>query len=707
MGDPLPGPSPRRPPPVEQVQALVVERIRARVLVRGAGAPSTRDLAAELGVDPATVLRAYTRLAAQGQLVRGPRGWTVGPATPPGRPLHETAAADIHPVPHDLRRVDVSETADASLLPFAEPRIEAEQLPDGRLLLRSAEPLADHPVSVVHEFRRHSEEHPDRLLVAERGADGEWARLTWGEVRAAADRIAQGLLDRGLADRPVMVLSGNSRLHLVVALAAMTVGAPVVPTSVAYSLQSTDHAKLRAMVELVDPGLVVAEDASFARAVAAVGEGRPVLSRDGDLPGSVAVADFGAEPTAEVDRRCAGLQRTDVAKILFTSGSTGQPKGVVNTHGMLMANQQQMRQVWPFLPEEPPVLLDWLPWSHTFGGNHDMNMVLANGGTLWIDDGRPAPALVGKTVRNLADARPTIYLNVPAGYAALLPQLERDPAAAKAFLERLRLGFFAAAALPQTLWDRLEKLAAEHGSTMRMTTSWGLTETAPAATSAHFPITRSDVLGVPLPGVELALVPVGEKTEIRVKGPNVTPGYHRRPDLTAAAFDEDGYFRTGDAVALADPADPAAGLVFRGRIAEDFKLMTGTFVSVGTLRPKLLSASQGLLTDAVICGQDGDCVTAMVWVNPEAASRVDADGVPDESLRAELVATMQRLAAEGGGSSQCVERLLVLTEPAQLDAGEITDKGYVNQAAVRDRRADLVALLGSGPFPPRVVVREG
>jgi feruloyl-CoA synthase len=589
---------------------------------------------------------------------------------------------------------------------FAERRIHSERLPDGRLLLRSAEPLADHPVSVVHEFRRHSEAHPHRLLLAERDAGGEWARLTWGEARAQADRLAQGLLDRGLADRPVMVLSGNSRLHLIVALAAMTVGAPVVPASVAYSLQSTDHAKLRSMVQAVRPGLVVAEDASFAPAVAAVADGRPVLSRDGDMAGSVPPADFDRAPTDEVDRRCAALRREGIAKILFTSGSTGSPKGVLNTHGMLTANQQQMRQAWPFLTHEWPVLLDWLPWSHTFGGNHNLNMVLVNGGTLWIDDGRPAPALIGRTVRNLADARPTLYFNVPAGYAALLPHLERDPAAAQALLARLRLGFFAGAALPQQLWDRMEKLAADSGSSMTMTTSWGLTETAPAATSAHFPITRSDVLGVPLPGVELALVPVGEKTEVRVKGPNVTPGYSGRPDLTAAAFDQDGFFRTGDAVALADPDDPAAGLLFRGRIAEDFKLRTGTFVSVGTLRPRLLSASHGVITDAVICGQDGECVTAMVWLRPDAVGRVDDDGVPDDSLRTDLVDTMQRLADQGGGSSQCVERILVLTEPAQLDAGEITDKGYVNQAAVRDRRAYYVARLTADPLPPQVVVRS-
>jgi len=390
--------------------------------------------------------------------------------------------------------------------PFAVPQIEAEQRADGRLVIRSTEPLGEHPVSVVHSFRAHAEAHPDRLLVAERGPDGEWRTSSWGEVRAQADRVAQGLLDRGLTGRPVMILSGNSRLHLLVTLAAMTVGVPVVPVSVAYSLQSADHAKLRAMADLVDPAVVVAEDATFARAVAAVGAGREVLSRDGVLTPET----FGAEPTGEVDRRCAALQRTDVAKILFTSGSTAHPKGVVNTHGMLAANQQQMRQVWPFLDDEPPVLLDWLPWSHTFGGNHDLNMVLTHGGSLWIDDGRPAPPLIGRTARNLPDVRPTLYFNVPAGYAALLPLLEDDDDLARAFLDRLRLGFFAAAALLQQLWDRLEALNARHGGRMRMTTSWGLTETSPAATSAHYAITLRklrNVTGVAADAVGTLVVP--------------------------------------------------------------------------------------------------------------------------------------------------------------------------------------------------------
>ncbi|MFD0140571.1 AMP-binding protein [Streptomyces sp. NPDC127159] len=598
----------------------------------------------------------------------------------------------------------------ASTLPaggrtFAPPRIAATEATDRRLVLRSREPLAECAASVVHEFRAHSELHPDRVLVAERGGDGGWAATTWGEARVQVDRLAQGLLDRGLADRPVMILSGNSRLHLVVMLAAMTVGIPVAPTSVAYSLQSADHRTLRAMAGLTDPGLIVAEHGSFSAAVAAIADGRTVLTGADGVEHASTVEELSATPTAAVDARCAGLRGSDIAKILFTSGSTGAPKGVLNTHGMLAVNQQQLRQVWPFLRDEPPVLLDWLPWSHTFGGNHNLNVVLAHGGTMWIDDGRPAPGLVERTVRNLADARPTIYLNVPAGYAALLPWLERDPDAARAFFDRLRLGFFAAAALPQELWDRLMVLAAAHDSTMEMTTSWGLTESSPAATVAHFPIAHSDRLGVPVPGVEVALVPVGGKYEARLRGPSITPGYLGRPDLTSTAFDEHGFFRTGDAVALADTEDPGAGLVFRGRIAEEFKLATGTFVSVGTLRPRLLSASRGLFNDAVICGENASRVTALVWLHPEHAHRCGDDGVPDGDLRAEIVRVLARLAEEGGGSSQRVDRLAVLREPPSLDAGEITDKGYLNQRVVRELREKQVELLAMEPCPPQVVRR--
>ncbi|MGH8116747.1 MAG: AMP-binding protein [Rhodanobacteraceae bacterium] len=591
---------------------------------------------------------------------------------------------------------------------FAPPHIVAEAQSDGGVLIRSTDPLEPYAASVVHDFRAGSAVHPDRLLIAQRDAAGEWARMGWGAVREQVDRVAQGILNRNLADRAVFILSGNGAQHLIVMLAAMTVGAPVVSVSVAYSLQSRDHAQLKWMADLIKPGLVFAETPAFTDAIKVVAEaatGLAVLGPHRDVDGATTLAAFGAEPTPEVAARCRALTVDTIAKILFTSGSTGYPKGVITTHGMLSANQQQVRQVWPFLAGEPPVLLDWLPWSHTFGGSHDLYMVLTNGGTLWVDDGRPAPTLIERTVRNFADAKPTIYFGVPAVYSAMLPWLERDRKAADAFLARLRLGFFAAAALPQDLWDRLEKLAKAHGSRMQMTTSWGLTETSPAATSAHFPITSSDNLGVPLPGMDLRLAPVGDLLEIRVRGPNITPGYYARPDVTAAAFDEDGFFTTGDAAVLADADDPRAGIVFRGRIAENFKLDTGTFVRVGTLRPLLLSVSNGLINDAIICGENSHCVTAMVWLAADHAARVDAEGMPEERLRAELAVVLQRLASSAEGSSQHVERLLILTEPPQLDAGELTDKGYVNQGITRRRRAALVALLGQDPPHPRIIVR--
>ena len=370
---------------------------------------------------------------------------------------------------------------------------------------------------------------------------------------------------------------------------------------------------------------------------------------------------------------------------------------------MLAANQQQIRQVWPFLRDEPPILLDWLPWSHLFGGSHNLNMVLTNGGTLWIDDGRPRPDLVGKTAANLAEVRPTIYFNVPAGYATLLPILEANDEIASAFLERLRIGFFAGAALPQQIWDRIRQLVARHDAHMTMTTSWGLTETSPACTSAHFDIERSDCLGVPLPGVEIRLVPVDTRYEARIRGPHVTPGYLGRDDLTADAFDEEGFFRTGDAMSFADDTNANAGLIFAGRTAEEFKLSTGTWVQVGTLRPQLISASDGLITDAVICGHDTDAVSALVWINPVRASELSEDGVPGAHLREDLEATLTRLAHTAKGSSGRVERLAVLTTPAALDAGEITDKGYVNQRAVRETRSALVNLVVSQPDAPQVV----
>jgi feruloyl-CoA synthase len=605
---------------------------------------------------------------------------------------------------------------------FGPAQLLARAEPGGALRLRSAAGLGPGHGSMPAALRETAARQPGALLAAERDGAG-WRRLTWGEAREAADAIGQGLISRGLAGRPIMILSGNSVDHLLLALAGQTVGAPVVPVTTAYSLLSSDHVKLRAMADLVSPGLVFAADpVAFGPALRAVaGPGR-VLAASRPGPSILPLSELAAaRPTAEVEEHFARVGPDTVAKILFTSGSTGTPKGVLNTQRMLCANQQMMAQVWPFLAGEPPVLLDWLPWSHTFGGNQNLNMVLANGGTLWIDDGRPAGDLIDRTLRNLAEVSPTVYFNVPAGYALLVPALEADPGLAERFFARLRLVFYAGSALPQALWDRIEALAAAAGRPVPMTTSWGCTETAPASTSAHFPSRRSDNIGVPLPGVELRLVPAGGKTEVRVRGPNVTPGYYGNEQATAAAFDEEGFYRTGDAVRLVDPAEPGAGLAFDGRTAEDFKLATGTWVSVGTLRTALLSASDGLLADAVIAGHDGPFAAALAWVNAAwvkaawvntvragplaslSSETGSADLTAAPQVRSACLAALDRLNSAATGSSQRVERLLLQAEPPSLDDGEITDKGYLNQRAVLDRRAPQVRHLLADPPAPDVL----
>ena len=591
---------------------------------------------------------------------------------------------------------------------FAPPRIIAEAADSGgAIVLRSAEPLGEHPVSVVHSVREWARLSSDHPLIAERAGD-DWRTVTYGAAVAAADAVGQALLDRGLGPgRPLLILSGNSVDHLLMTLGAMTAGIPVAPVSVAYSLQSRDHARIRAIADLIRPGAVFADDADrFGAALDAIGH-VPAVTRLADLTAT--------RPAAAVEQAFGAITGDTVAKILFTSGSTGTPKGVLNTHRMLAANQQMIRQAWPFLAGERPVIVDWLPWSHTFGGNHNVNMVLTAGGTLYVDAGRPAPGMFAQTVANLTDVPPTIYFNVPAGYAQLVPALEGDPEFARRFFSRLRLMFNAGAALPAALRDRLAKLAVRTaGHEIPVTGSWGATETAPAVTSAHFAFTDARCIGVPLPGTEVKLVPAEDAYEIRVKGPNVTPGYFARPDLTAAAFDSAGFYQTGDAVEFADPADPAdpdAGLVFRGRIAEDFKLETGTFVRVGALRAALLSAIP-VLSDAVLAGENRDFVCALAWLNAaEARQLVGAEPAPDGDLIVDqdLHDLLARALAEhndAAGSSARVERLLLMAHPASLDGGEITDKGYVNQRKVLARRAALVELLYADLPPAGVIVAE-
>ena len=611
-------------------------------------------------------------------------------------------------------------TSDAITL-FAAPHIVAEAAPSpgepaGTLRLRSADPLGSYPVSVLHSLRAWADAGPDHPLVAERNPDGAWRTCGYGAAAAAAEAIGQALLDRGLRpDRPLLVLSGNSVNHLLVTLGAMTAGIPVAPVSVAYSLQSRDHLRIRAIAELIRPGAVFAEEAGrFGAALdAAVRDtAAPAIVASGHRPGAEQFGDLLATtPGADVRAAFAGLTPDTVAKLLFTSGSTGTPKGVINTHRMLSANQQMMRQAWPFLTAERPVIVDWLPWSHTFGGNHNMDMVLTSGGTLYVDAGRPAPGLFAQTIANLSDVPPTVYFNVPAGYAQLVPALEADPAFAERFFSRLRLAFNAAAALPAGLRTRLTDLARRTtGRAIPVTGSWGATETGPAVTTAHFGYEDARCIGVPLPGAEVKLVPAEEGTyEIRARGPMVAPGYYGRPDLTAAAFDDEGFYRSGDAVAFAVPGDLNAGLVFRGRIAEDFKLATGTFVRVGALRAALLSAAP-VLSDAVLSGENRDEVGALAWLNPAQAARQlgvtpqpAGDLIIDDGLQ-RLLADALTAHNDEAGSSMRIGRLLVMAEPADLDAGEITDKGYVNQRTVLARRAGLVEMLYADPVPPGVVV---
>jgi feruloyl-CoA synthase len=560
---------------------------------------------------------------------------------------------------------------------LAPAQVELQKRADGSMLLRSPQKLGSYARCVTEWLVKWSDRAPDRVFLAERKGEG-WRKMTYRETYGAVRRIGQALLDRNLnAERPVAILSDNSIDHALLALGAMHVGVPVAPVSPAYSLMSKDFGKLKTIFELVKPGLVFAADPQkFAPALAAVGAT------------SVSVAELlETNPGSTQEREHAKVNGETLAKILFTSGSTGIPKGVVNTHRMLCANQQMLAQAWPFVEERPPVVVDWLPWNHTFGGNHNFNLVLRNGGTMYIDSGKPVPGLVEATARNLKEIAPTMYFNVPRGYDLLLPFLEKDAALRRNFFRDLDVLFYAAAALPQNLWERLIKLSKQEKNTkLAMLSAWGSTETAPLATSVHFRMERAGVIGLPVAGCELKLVPSAGKLEVRVRGPNVTPGYYKRPELTEAAFDEEGFYRIGDAVRFADPDVPENGIVFDGRVAEDFKLSTGTWVNAGAVRVRLIAAADPLIQDAVITGQDRDEVGALVFLSP---------GTKDMShvaLAARLSGTIRKLALEGGSSTH-PSRLLVMKEPPSIDANEITDKGYMNQRAVLERRSASVEKL--------------
>ena len=595
---------------------------------------------------------------------------------------------------------------------------------DGTQHITSDEPLQPYPARLTDRLLHWAAVAPERSLAAKRVNGGECRHLTYAEALRNARAISQALIDRKLsADRPVAILSDNDLEHLQLGLGCMLAGVPYASVSPAYSLMSQDHGKLRYVVGNLTPGLVyVAKAAPFARAIAAA------VPADAEL-----VCGEGGE--AEAGRRClswAGLIATPataavdaahdrvgpdtIAKFLFTSGSTKQPKGVINTQRMLCANQQQILQCFPALGETPPVLVDWLPWNHTFGGNHNVGLTVYNGGTLYIDEGKPVPALIGETLRNLREISPTVYFNVPKGFEEIARALEADGALRERFFAKLEMMFFAGAGLSQPVWDQLDRVAEAHcGERIRMLTGLGMTETAPFAICANGPVVKSGDIGLPAPAMELKLVPSDGKMELRYRGPNVTPGYWRSPVQTEESFDEEGYFCSGDALKLADPSNPARGYAFDGRIAEDFKLATGTFVSVGPLRARVISAGDPCVQDAVVTGLNRNEIGLLLFPRPDACRAIA--GLPASASNAEVLAAapvrtffqtlVDRLFATGTGSATRVSRAMVLVDPPSIDLGEVTDKGSINQRAVLQHRAALVERLYAGGDDPAVILPAG
>ena len=595
-----------------------------------------------------------------------------------------------------------------------------DRRPDGVIYIRVAQTLADYPETWTAPLEHWAEAAPDRIFLAQRDGNGEWRKLTYAQALAQVRRIGAALLTRKLsAGRPIAILSGNDIEHALLALAAMYVGIPYAPISPAYSLMSGDFGKLRYILDLLTPGLIFINDGqAFGRAVEAAVPASTELLVTRNPPAGRTVTPFAdllaTEADAAVDTAHRRVNPDTIAKILFTSGSTGLPKGVINTHRMLCANQAMIRAGFAFVADEPPVVVDWLPWSHTFGSNHNFGLVLHNGGSLYIDDGNPTPPGVPKTARNLREIAPTIYFNVPKGYEALVAHFRADPQLRQNFFSRLKVLFYAGAGLSQQSWDDLERLSIETtGERIIFLSSLGSTETAPLALACTWEFDQPGNIGLPAPGVELKLVPNEGKLEARLRGPHITPGYWRQQQLTQEAFDEEGFYKLGDALKFADPADPGKGLLFDGRIAEDFKLSTGTWVSVGPLRARLIDHFAPYVRDVVFAGADRNDIAVLVFPDLEACRKLcpelPADAAPgtvlgDARTRAQFAVLLNRLAAASPGSSTRVCRAILLEQPPSMDAGEMTDKGSINQRAVLKNRADAVDELYAAPLSSRVIV---
>lgn len=575
-------------------------------------------------------------------------------------------------------------------LRMAEPDVQVRKSPAGVIYVTASQQLPPPTRAVGDWLEKWAAERPDRAFLVERGPSGAWHQLTYSEALQAVRSVAAGLLQAGACvQKPVAILSGNSITHAIVALAAMHVGVPVAPISPAYSLIDKSYGKLRQIIGELQPSVIFAENQQvFAQALEAIDRS------------PVSMAQLLSPANDEVEHAFSALTPETVAKILFTSGSTGTPKGVLNTQRMLTVNQLQSTLVWPFLRDEPPVLVDWLPWNHTFGGNYTFNLVLCHGGTMYIDQGKPMPGAFDQTLQNLREISPTIYFNVPRGFELLLPHLEENAEFRAHFFSKCRFALYAGASLPVNVWQRLEKLGQEAcDGELVLASSWGSTETAPMCMGSYSGNNTLGSIGLPVPGCELKLVPNAGKLEARVRGPNITRGYFKAPELSSKAFDEEGFYCMGDALRFVDPSEPSKGMLFDGRVAEDFKLRTGTWVQVGKVRLSLLDAAAPLIQDAVITGQDQDEIGAMLFLNPAVAN-----DMPKEAIRQLIERALQKLTkGEASASSMHIARALVLTELPSVEHGEITDKGYLNQRLIRDRRSDWVIRLHQQPTHPEVI----
>jgi feruloyl-CoA synthase len=596
-------------------------------------------------------------------------------------------------------------------LRFGVTRVTLKDGTPGTRYLKADQELKAFPDRLTDRLQHWAQNKPDQTLFARRvklpdGTLGDWRHVTYAQAWNTARNIAQALINRGLnAERPVVILSENSLEHALLALGCMVAGVPFVPTSPPYSLISQDYDKLKHVLRTVTPGMVFASDSRYAKAIAATASSSmEIVMNEGIIEGQQ-VTPFEAlcqtPATAQVDAAIAATGPDTIVKFLFTSGSTKMPKAVINTQRLWCANQQQMMQSMPVLAEEPLVLVDWLPWNHTFGGNHNFGMTVFHGGSLYIDDGKPTPALMHETLRNLREIAPTVYFNVPTGFEAIALAMKTDDMLRKTLLSRVHMFFYAGAALAQPIWDSLyESQEREIGQRIVMGTGLGMTESGPFGIFVTNPNVSAGDLGVPTPGLELKLVDIGGKTEVRYRGPNITPGYWRNDEETKCAFDDEGFFCTGDAVKWIDETDVHLGLKFDGRIAEDFKLATGTFVSVGPLRGKIIAAGAPYIQDVVLTGINLKEVGAMVFPTPAvralsglATNAALADVLGSPPVLAHFQNVLNELAKTATGSANRIARMCLLSEPPTIDKGEITDKGSINQRSVLTHRADTVAAL--------------